>query len=838
MIRRFLLLILLVVSAACLFGQVSPSTSTIASGVTATAVAQPAPYAQANVVSTYGKLPLRFEQNLGQTDPQARFIARGPGYQLFLTSREAVLSLNKPAAKRISSGRLLASVDDNAPQNEASAIVRMQLLGANRESKITQESELPTKSNYFIGNDPSRWRTNIPNYEKVRYRDVYPGIDLVYYGNQGRLEHDFAVAPGADPTRIAFNLQGASKLRVEANGDLSMQAGSGELRLLKPDIYQVLAGTRHQVAGRYVLKGGSKVGFEIAKFDSRKPLIIDPVLSYSTYLGGSERHGDYGYGIAVDSSGNAYVVGTTSSDDFPIVGTPFQDSWKRPDYPDIFVAKLSTAGVLLYSTYLGGGSDEQSPAIAVDSSENAYITGQTRSSDYPTTAGAYQSTLHGTFDAFVTKLNPTGSALLYSTFFGGSGDENVAPPYEQGPTSSIAVDGNGNAYITGNTTSPDLPVVNPAYGSLSGSTDAFVAKLDASGMVTYSTYLGGSSYDYGRGIDVDNAGNIYVTGYTTSLDFPLQNQVQERLGTIFVTKLKPDGSLPIYSTYLGNYDAGGTGNGIAVDRVSGKAYVTGYVYASLPGVSANALQTTENGGADAFVAELSSDGSALVYATYLGGSSDDFAYAIALDSLGNAYITGVTFSRDFPLKNAVQSSFPDRKGGGEGGSDVFVAKLNTDGSALLYSTYLGGGGDQDEGHGIAVDSLGAAYVIGQTNSTDFPTANAYQSTYGGGSFDAFVAKISDTSTAPVLSVTPLTLSFIATQGGSSPAAKPISIQNAGSGTLTWTASKTQSWLSLDSTSGSAPATVNVSANASGMSAGTYTDTVAYQAGWRATHKSV
>jgi YVTN family beta-propeller protein len=594
---------------------------------------------QARAVENYGKLPLSFEPNQGQTDPRVRFVARGSGYALFLTSNEAVLSLRsqksvvgiqKQEKRPLSVADDLKAITDQ--EQLTTDILRLRLVGADAGSTATPLSELPGKSSYFLGNDPKRWRTDVPTYAEVKYQNVYPGVDLVYYGNQGRLEYDFMVAPGADPSAIALAVEavppaggggGTPLLQVDAtHGDLVIQTKGGKVRFHKPTVYQPAESGESSVVrrqlqgiaddgprttdsvneklkdqnpkflkGRYVLAADNRIHFEIPNYDKSKPLVIDPVLSYSTYVGGNGE--DVGLGMAVDSSGDAYLTGHTSSINFPTMN-PIRSA--NAGGTDVFVSKLNAAGsALVYSTYLGGSSDDNGTAIAVDSSGNAYVTGQTRSTNFPT-------------------MNP-------------------------------------------------IQVVN------AGGADAFVAKLNAAGSaLVYSTYLGGSNYDTIGGIAVDSSGNAFVSGLTASTNFPTMNPIQ----------------------------------------------------------SANA------GGYDAFVAKLNALGSALVYSTYLGGSDTENGYNIAVDSSSNAYISGITRSTNFPTVNPMQSA-------NAGGWDTFVAKVNAAGSALVYSTYLGGSGD-DLDEGFAVDSSGNAYVIGYTASTDFPTMNPIQAANAGG-FDVFVAKI-------------------------------------------------------------------------------------------------
>ncbi len=721
------------------------------------------------IVGTYGKLPLSFEANQGQTDRQVKFLSRGSGYALFLTSNEAVLSLRKgkanskgqvakierrgnngadqfsksaafpaffrPAVAVVTDNSALTATDNEPPTT--SAVVHMELLGTNTAAKVVGLDELPGKSNYFIGNDPKKWHTNVPNYAKVRYHDVYPGVDLIYYGNQGQLEYDFVVAPGADPRQIALRVEtGKSSIvsrrsttDVAADGDLVIQADGGEVGFHKPIVYQSrLTGNRQStivnrqfLEGHYILTASNEVRFALGPYDHSKPLIIDPALKYSTYLGGSGN--DEAYGIAVDGAGNAYVAGYTSSADFP-TQNPFQGGY--PGVADGFVTKLSPAGsALVYSTYLGGSYGAEALGIAVDGAGNAYVTGVTNSFDFPT-QNPFQGTNAGGDDAFVTKLSPTGSALVYSTYLGGSAYDNAF---------GIAVDSAGNAYVTGFTASTNFPTKNPFQGSNAGYQNAFVTKLSPTGSaLVYSTYLGGSAYDNAFGIAVDSAGNAYVTGETSSTNFPTQNPFQ---GTnaggddAFVTKLSPTGSALVYSTYLGG--SGGDGAyGIAVDG-AGNAYVTGPTWSRDFPIQ-NPFQGAYGGGyEDAFVTKLSPTGSALVYSTYLGGSGGDGGRGIALDSARNAYVTGYTNSTNFPTQNPFQ-------GTNAGGDDAFVTQLSPTGSALVYSTYLGGSGG-DAAFGIALDSARNAYVTGLTYSTDFPTQNPFQGANAGGD-DAFVAQIS------------------------------------------------------------------------------------------------
>lgn len=660
----------------------------------------------------YGRLPMAFELNQGQTEPAVHFSARGQGYGLYLTSNEAVLSLR-------------------AASSQSETVVRMKIAGISSHARVSGTDELSGVSNYFVGNDPSHWHTNIPNYAKVKYSGVYPGIDLVYYGNQQALEYDFVVAPGASPDAIALDFKGVQGLRVSEAGDLVLVTGNGDLLQHKPLIYQYVDGQRHVVDGSYVVEG-KRARFQVARYDHTQPLVIDPTLAYSTYFGGKDF--DDGYGIAVDASGDAYVTGFIYSSDFP-------GAWGH-EHPtrgngDAFVAKLSRDGSqLVYSTILGGSGQDLGRGIAVDSKGGAYVTGYTHSQDFPTTHWAVQEKfLSGAGqNAFVAHLDAYG-ALSYSTYLGGSGSD---------VGQAIAVDSSDNAYVTGYTSSSNFPTTARAFQKgLSGLQNAFITKLNPTGtVIEYSTLLGGNDYDFGFGIAVNKDGNAYVTGTTYGIfssTFPTTSNAYQTApsgsGDAFVSKLSADGSTLVYSTFLGGagYDGG---RGIALDT-SGNAYVTGYTQSSAFPTTAGAAQTALNGTEDAFVTKVNSDGSGLVYSTYLGGSGNDAGFGIAVGANGYAYITGFTQSADFPVTAAAIQTTNGT------GKEPFVAALNASGAQLAYATYLGGS-NGDGGYAIAVDSSNNAYVTGYTNSVDFPvTQGAYRSELTpGASQDAFIAKLS------------------------------------------------------------------------------------------------
>jgi uncharacterized repeat protein (TIGR01451 family) len=655
------------------------------------------------------------------------------------------------------------------------------------------EQALPGHVSYFAGQDPAQWQTGIPTYAAVRYPGVYPGIDLIYHGAQGQLEYDFVVAPGADPDTILLAFEGVDELEIDSAGDLRLHGPEWALRQRKPVLYQDLAGVRQEIAGRYVRRGAHQVGFAVGPYDASQPLVIDPVLGYSTYLGGTGDDFNHGIWIAVDATGNAYVTGLTNSADFPTTPGAFQTALSGA--LDAFVTKLNPTGTaLVYSTYLGGPSIAN--GIAVDSAGNAYVTGLA-GKDFPTTPGAFQTVPHGT-DAFVTKLNPTGTALVYSTYLGGT---SRGAPFDLGDDGTgIAVDTAGNAYVTGLTGSGDFPTTPSAFqpacrgGSVQTAPyDAFVTKLNPTGTaLVYSTCLG-SNVDPGFGLQmaVDAVGNAYVTGATSSPNFPTTPGAFQPTfgggtlggGDAFVTKLNPTGTALVYSTYLGGTD-NDTGSGICVDT-AGNAYVAGFTHSTNFPTTPGAFQTTRSGVVAAFVTKLNPTGTALVYSTYLGGTGGDAGVSIAVDTAGNAYVTGTTDSADFPT---TLGAFQTAR---SGVSNAFVTKLNPTGTALVYSTYLGGT-RSDGGSGIAVDTAGNAYVTGGTNSANFPiTPGAVQPAFGGGTLcsdrnlgvipcpDGFVAKLVETADLALtktatanltVSGAPLTYTLTVTNGGPEDAA--------------------------------------------------------------------
>jgi hypothetical protein len=750
--------------------------------------------AHPRVVSNYGKLPLSFEPNHGQTDSQVKFIARGAGYTLFLTPTEAVFSLQQKRAQQGVSPELAGAVlSPPKPDLQTTSVLRVQLVNADRNATVTGQNELPGRTNYFRGNDPSKWLTNVPAFATVQYANVLKGIDLVYYGNQGQLEYDFVVSPEADARLINLNFSGARNLRVDRQtGDLVLRAGQEEVRFHKPVAYQYqndAVESKHLVPADYVLESNNRVSFALGRYDHTRPLVIDPTLSYSTYLGGGSN--DYGTAIAVDSTGNAYVTGYTNSVNFPATSGAYQTTCGggcSGTTVDAFVSKLDPTGsFLVYSTYLGGAANDYGNGIALDSSGNAYIAGQTFSTDFPTTPGAFKTNC-GTDNcvsgyAFVTELNSTGSGLVYSTYLGGVGKN-------QG--NAVALDASNNAYITGYTQSLTFPTTPGAFQTKCkcAQSVAFVTKLNATGSaMIYSTYLGGSNGDVGYGIVLDSSNNAYLTGYTQSFDFPTSpGAFQSSLGAnraAWVTKMNSTGSALVYSTYLGGTTSVTTpceacGTAIAVDSL-GNAYVCGLTAESNFPITPGAYQTvfkSATNGHDAFITKLNTTGSALSFSTYLGGTGDDGATGIAIDLAGNVWFRGNTKSTDFPVTTGAFQTI------NAGIFDAYLSELDPTGSQLLYSSYLGGSGTEYAGATatLALDTQNPpnAYVTGYTNSTNFPVVAGSLQTSNAGQNDAFVTKFTPSPNVGLSA----SLTFGYQSDGTTSAPQIMTLTNTGNTNLT------------------------------------------------------
>jgi hypothetical protein len=786
------------------------------------------------VAAESGRGPLRFEVNKGQFSTEVKFASRGANHTLLLKPNEAEIIVSRRTTDQLAADSLAPLNLRNITEPAEVVRARLKFIGAETGVTLTGGKPLPGRSNYFIGKDPRKWQTDIPAYAEVRYHGIYPGVDLVYYGNDGQLEYDFIVAPGADPSDIALALdsvsyqQGSSRPaapHLDDKGDLVVTTRNGGVRFHRPVAYQEAGNERLTCKARYELKADGTIGFVVDSYDATRPLVIDPVLSFGSFLGGTRF--DYVLGVAVDSSGNIYVTGQTNSANFPTTGgvspntlTPSGTTCGSVNCPDVFVTKLDPTGsTLLYSTYLGGSGADVGTGIAVDGSGNAYVTGYTDSTDFPTSSGAYQPSFNdGTCtgssattircnDAIILKLNSAGSALPYSSYFGTLGGESG---------NAIAVDSTGNAYITGYVAYFDLPTTALAFQSLpgggmcgSGSStyncgDAFVAKFNPSATgnasLVYSTYLGGAGDDHGLGIAVDSSNYAYVIGATLPNptdpnNFPVTPSAAQKIpqGGVedaFLTKLNSTASALLYSSYIGG-DGQDEAEGVAVGTTAGKAfaYVTGFTNSSNFFTSPGAVQAALGGGTcgtspntymcvDAFVMKFDptlSGGASILYSTLLGGSNDDLATSIAVNSSGNAFIAGGTKSANFPTANAIQSSKA-------GDFDAFVTELNSTATAPpVYSTYLGGS-QMDYAYSLGLDSLGAAILAGWTKSPGFPFTLGAVQTSQGSVDDGFVAKIS-AQNAPALSPSRSSVDFGTVTFGSTSAVQAVDLRNMGTAAL-------------------------------------------------------
>jgi len=733
-------------------------------------------------------LPLFFEPNHGQTDPRVKFLARGAGYTLFLTANEAVLELQQPAVSHQQSAV--------SHQPSAASVIRMRLDGANSLARVSGVEPLRGKSNYFIGDDPAKWHRNIPQFARVNYAAVYPGVDLVYYGNQGQIEYDFRVAPGADPSQIVLNFDGASA-RLDS-GNLVLSTGQGDLLFHAPQIYQQQGNTRKTVAGSFRQIASNKIGFAAGAYDHSRELIIDPTLSYSTYLGpGGGAIGESAAQVAVDSGLNIYLAGSTTSPNFPLPGPPepppIQSTLNGAQ--NLFIAKIDPFATgkdeLLFATYLGGSGTDTAAGVAVDGvSGSIYVAGSTTSPDFPFTPNAFQQgppAVPGTH-GFLSKISPqlNNFVLSYSTYLAG----NVANGGTGDTVTGLAIDGKQNAFVTGTTTSTDLPSQSVGFPanlngyqqqSNGGTSQFFASKINTAGSgfssMLYSTYFGGGNpadaRTLGGGIALDTNGNMYFTGSTnfqgvgtTPPPFPLLNAQQTCLNEpsinanctnpapsnvdAFVAKINPNvvGSASlVYSTFLGGL-ADDFGLAVAVDT-SSNSYVTGETFSSPFDVPTNPappapFQSGNNGSGDAFIAKLGPLTSGIypiAYFTYIGGTGEDIGRAIAVDSVFAAHVTGSTTS-DATSLNVLDELSNQPCFGSPG--DAFVALISSTASGRANGDYLTclGGSNFDQGTGIAIDSNSTTYVAGETKSTNFPTVNPYPPGTLQGTQDAFVSKIS------------------------------------------------------------------------------------------------
>lgn len=737
--------------------------------------------------SSYDRLPspaqhsaIRFEPNLGQADPNYRFLAHGKGHSIYLSSAEAVFELR--------GSRWIGT---------QSRTIHAELEGALGSVEPDAQEPLSGRVNYLIGNDPHHWHTNIPIFGRVAFHGIYPGVDVVYHGTGGFLENDFIVQPGGDPAAIRIRFTGADEVRLESDGSLALTAGRRTLRWKQPFLYQRgEQGQLNHIEGRFQTPKDGVVGFEVGVYDLHRPLVIDPLLTYATYLGGP--NAEAAAHVAADSSGNAYMIGGTDAENFP--STPgVYVSRTLGVLGHVLVAKLTPDGKsLIYETHIGGSGGDTGLGIALDASGNAYLTGMTASADFPVTSNSNLTTKNLTdpLNCFVTKLSPAGDKLVYSTLIGGSKADGC---------SSVGIDSAGNAYAVGATGSSDFPVLNAIQMSspsaATGAASAFISKLSPDGSkLLYSTYFGGAGNNAATSVAVDSTGNAYFTGFTTSISFPVtqgafqttygggggQNSVlstlfptgnffgyavTDSLGDGFVVKMSPAGQ-KMYATYLGG-ERDDIGFSIAIDS-KGDAYVGGATLSSKFPIQ-SAFQSSYHGAGgnsqasagDGFIAEIDPTGSQLLFSSYIGGSADDRVMGVALDSSGNIYLAGQSLSKDFPTAGqAVQSTYGGDTNGFFPTGDAFLAEVDTT-HKLALSTYLGGSGGDWAG-GVAVDGTGGVIIAGGTSSTDFPVSNtgAYQSKYGG----------SDTQLAGVA----VGDAFIARFGGSTTTVSISSISNAAS----------------------------------------------------------
>ena len=740
---------------------------------------------QASARARFGNLPISFEANRGQAGTEVKFLSRGLGYKALLTAQGITLGL-RPARTPLSAlGPSAAETQSKPPFTT----VQLRLIGANPNSEIIGEDPLSGKVNYFIGADPTKWRTNVPTYSKVRYRNVYSGVDLLYYGNHRQLEYDFVLAPGSNPADIQLEIVGATRTRLDSEGSLVLQVEGCELYFHAPVVYQESKQGHTSVSSSYVLLDATHVGFRIGRYDRTRELVIDPSIIYSTYLGGSGE--DQPSGIAVDSSGDLYIAGYTDSTDFPLASIG-----SLPAGDHVFLAKLDPTGSnLIYADYIGGDSEDYGYALALDSANEVFVTGSTSSNDFPL-VNPFQAQYPGSYNGFLTKVSSDGSSLLYSTYFGGNGSDQP---------STLAIDGSGNAIIAGSTSSTNLPLANAYQGTVLENqgdllgTYGFVSKFSSDGSsLVYSTYFGGNTnialncggtlcwptpFSEINGLALDEAGNAYVAGVTNTYNFPATEGAYLATNSVpangivgFVSKFDGAGDLN-YSTYF--YEASGilsNVNAIAVDT-AGEAVITGAAYSdgTFPVTTTTICNPVVSGAACgyAFVTKFNSTASSLLYSTFLGANNGATPQAITLDSAGDAYILASTLSSSFSAINGLEEY--------SGGSDLLVVEIDPLASTQLFASYLGGS-DDEYPSGISLGSDASIYIAGSTDSTNIPvTQGVAQPTFGGGT-DAFVFRIGP-STEPGVLLNPSQLQFPLQSIGTVSQPQTIQLRNPGGATL-------------------------------------------------------
>jgi uncharacterized protein (TIGR03437 family) len=751
------------------------------------------------ISSSAATLPLYFEP--APPDPNhpepMRYLSRGNGVTSYLAGSETAFSIGDTR-------------------------VVMKLVGAERGTPEAVD-KLPGTSSYFIGNNPKAWRTGVPQYAKIVYRGVYPGVDLVYYGDHGNLEYDFRVAPGGDPTQIHIAYEGATGVALDQSGNVVLSTAAGEIRQRSPHVYQETAGSRKTVRANYRLEGRNTLGLALGKYDPQLPLVIDPVLEYATYFGGGGP--DTANAVKTDSTGSVYIAGSIATPQF--AGDPFSPASTSP-YSDTTAVVIKFApdqNTIQYVAQIGGDGQSVATHLAIDSLGALYITGQTNSTHFPVVSAVDDTNKAGSFTPFVTKLASDGQTLIYSTYFGGTGLDTAG---------GITVNAAGMALVTGQAAAPDFPLTDSSVTTARGS-KAYLARFNPDGTLNFSKLFGGTANTKGTAIALDNNSNIYVVGTTTAPDFPTKGAFQSNflkdplIGPIlglrasFATKFSSDGATLLYSTLFG-----GTGDdaasGAAVDA-QGNLFMAGST-SSTDLTIMNSVQSSNAGGKDGFIAELGPQGNTLLFSTYFGGSRNDAISAIALDNNGNIHVTGSTTSSDLPMVKAVGLKTKDANATRI--NNVFAAKLSPNGQGIVYTTTLGGSED-DSASGITVDSNGSAYVVGTTSSPDLPVAGAFQATYGG-NYDMFLVKLDADMVAPSsLSVLPISLNFTMTAGGTAPPPQLLNVAGLMGATVSYTSvfSPNGSWLSVTAPSGSTPDQLAVSVTA--MPIGSYTGSIQFTA---------
>lgn len=685
-----------------------------------------------NAIQAIMSFPSYFIENRGQLESQVSYHFQMPNMNAYFAPGEIVYQLiyrKKPAGAENQKLKQEGIERDKKVRVEN---IRLRFLGAREDLKLQGLEERETRVSFFRGKEEQNWVSGLHPYKKVLYKGLYPQIDLLVYGSEGRIKQEYRVKQGGNVGDIAIQYQGAKHLRVNERGELEIETKKEVLREEAPLSFQIINGQRVKIESEYILDKDNTIRFKVGEYEKKEELVIDPELIYSTYLGGIWE--DSVRAITVDGEGNAYVTGLTDSSDFPTIPGSYDTSI---GVADVFITKIDASGTsLLYSTFLGGSDQDLSWGIAVDGEGSAYVTGRTASTDFPTTSGAFDTSLDGLTDAFVTKVSPKGTDLEYSTYLGGSHQERAE---------GIACDGNGDAYVTGRTASSDFPITPDAYSKIFNGPnfDAFITKIDSKGTdLLFSTFLGGSFHDYATAIAIDTEGNVFVTGYTWSSDFPttpgsFDTTFNGGIHDAFITKMNSKGTDLFYSTYLGGSDED-SGQSIAIDE-TGAAYIGGYLKSTDFPATPGAYSVSYNGGNyDAFITKINPTGTALRYSTYFGGSGHDVAHEIGVDGNDFAYIVGETSSKDLPT---TPFAFDQ---GYNGAMDGFLTKINTNGTTLLYSTFLGGS-DRDRSHALAVDTGGTVFIAGISDYNDFPTTpGSFDTTYNG-FIDTVITKMPSTS---------------------------------------------------------------------------------------------